>query len=62
MIENSNEYAFKNGLSNIFTCILFLKSILLICNLLIHSWHDGFSIFSVGSDGLVYKLTADKVR
>lgn len=25
------------------------------------SWYDGFSIFSVGSDGLVYKHVLDKV-
>lgn len=33
-----------------------------ICNFSIYRWHDGFSIFYVGSDGLVHKLTADKVR
>lgn len=26
------------------------------------AWYDGFSIFYVGSDGLVYKHIADKVR
>ncbi|KAL4088981.1 hypothetical protein QTP88_024059 [Uroleucon formosanum] len=25
-------------------------------------WHDGFSVFYLGSDGLVHKLTADKMK
>jgi len=28
----------------------------------VESWHDGFSIFYLGSDGLVHKLTADKMQ
>ncbi|XP_050536900.1 uncharacterized protein C6orf136 homolog [Daktulosphaira vitifoliae] len=28
----------------------------------IEVWHDGFSIFYLGSDGLVHKLTADKMQ
>lgn len=24
-------------------------------------WHDGFSVFYLGSDGLIHKLTVDKV-
>lgn len=27
----------------------------------LYRWHDGFSVFYLGSDGLVHKLTADKV-
>jgi len=28
----------------------------------VESWHDGFSIFYLGPDGLIYKLTADKMQ
>lgn len=28
----------------------------------VESWHDGFSIFYLGSDGRVHKLTADKMQ
>lgn len=27
-----------------------------------YRWYDGFSVFHVGPDGLIYKHVADKVR